>query len=282
LLGYGYGVHRRNQVWFDEETLWRDDVAKSPHNGRGLMIYGLTQMNKGAYPVALDYFTRALAFTPGYATLEINLGIVEGAMADQSGAGSPASATDTASAEAHFQRAIRLAPQDDQTHAYFGRWLSDHGRTAEAISQLQTAIALNPQRPMQRDELIQAYTTAGDLSAALQAAHDALTLVPDDPLALETLRHPPAQTAAFWINLSLAQYQRAQYPEAASSAQRALLLDPNSPEAYNNLAAADAQQHLWQPAIAAAQKAIALKPNFQLARNNLAWALTQSRLDHPR
>jgi tetratricopeptide (TPR) repeat protein len=280
LAAYGCGTHLRNRVWFDEETLWRDDVAKSPHNGRGLMIYGLTQMNKGDYTTALDLFTRALAFAPNYATLQINLGIVEGAIADQSPSGSPSSIEGMARAEAHFQRAIDLAPQDDQTHAYFGRWLKDHGRLPEAIAQLQTAVALNPQRPMQRDALIEAYAAAGDITAALQSARDALTLMPGDALAQQTLAHPPAQTASFWINLSLAQYQHADYTEAASSAQRALLLDPKSPEAYNNLAAADAQLHFWDDAIAAAQKAIALKPDFQLARNNLAWAVTQKKLTH--
>jgi len=280
LAAYGYGTHIRNRVWFDEETLWRDDVAKSPHNGRGLMIYGLTQMNKGDYPTALDLFTRALAFTPNYATLQINLGIVESAIAEQAPPNSPASTEGMSRAEAHFQRAIALAPQDDQTHAYFGRWLQERGRLSEAIAQLQTAVALNPQRPMQRDALIEAYAAAGDITAALQSARDTLTLMPDDALAQQTLAHPPAQTAAFWINLSLAQYQHADYTEAASSAQRALLLDPQSPEAYNNLAAADAQLHLWDQSIAAAQRAIALKPDFQLARNNVAWAVAQKRITH--
>jgi hypothetical protein len=41
LSGYAYGVHRRNEVWRSEETLWLDDVQKSPHNGRGLMNYAL-------------------------------------------------------------------------------------------------------------------------------------------------------------------------------------------------------------------------------------------------
>jgi tetratricopeptide (TPR) repeat protein len=282
LAAYGFGVHLRNQVWFDEETLWRDDVAKSPHNGRGLMIYGVTQMEKGAYSVALNCFTRALAYTPNYATLEINLGVVEGALADEVSVGSRDYVDGTARAEAHFHRAIALAPEDDQAHAYYGRWLNDHGRISEAVAQLQTAVALNPQRPMQRDELIAAYASGGDVSDALQAAHDTLALMPDDALAQQTLAHPPARTAAFWINLSLAQYQRAEYRESASSAQQALLLDPRSAEAYNNLGAADAQLALWDAAIAADRKAIELKPTFQLAQNNLAWALAQKKLDRRR
>ena len=35
------GIYQRNRVWRDEESLWHDVTVKSPHNGRGLMNYGL-------------------------------------------------------------------------------------------------------------------------------------------------------------------------------------------------------------------------------------------------
>jgi tetratricopeptide (TPR) repeat protein len=272
LSGYAYGVHRRNSVWRDEASLWRDDVEKSPHNGRGLMIYGLSQMNKGEYQSALDLFTHALEFTPNYPTLEINLGVVNGAMADEG------QTFRTGVAEAHFLRAIALAPTADEPHAYYGRWLKNHGRTTEAIAQLKTAIALNPARLFQRDELIGAYMLSGDADAAHEAAQQTLAIAPDDRVAQQTLEHPSLPTAAFWINRSLLQYQQGQYEQAIDSARHALQFDPNSAEAWNNIAAGNEGLHHWDEAIAAAQKAIALKPDFQLARNNLAWSLSQKKL----
>jgi tetratricopeptide (TPR) repeat protein len=272
LSGYAYGVHRRNKAWRDEASLWHDDVEKSPHNGRGLMIYGLTQMNKGEYQSALDLFTRALEFTPNYPTLEINLGVVNGAMADEG------QEFRTRVAEAHFLRAIALAPAADEPHAYYGRWLKDHGRTTEAIAQLKTAIALNPQRLFQRDELIGAYMLSGDVDAAHEAAQQTLAIAPDDQVARQALEHPSLQTAAFWINRSLLQYRQGQYEQAIDSARHALQLDPNSAEAWNNIAAGNEGLHNWDEAIAAAQKAIALKPDFQLAKNNLAWSFAQLQL----
>jgi tetratricopeptide (TPR) repeat protein len=272
LSGYAYGVHMRNKVWRDEASLWHDDVEKSPHNGRGLMIYGLTQMNKGEYQSALDLFTRALEFTPNYPTLEINLGVVNGAMADEG------QAFRTRVAEAHFLRAIALVPTADEPHAYYGRWLKDHGRTTEAIAQLKIAIALNPQRLFQRDELIGAYMLSGDVDAAHEAAQQTLAIAPDDLAARQALVHPNLPTAVFWINRSLLQYRQGQYEQAIDSARRALQLDPNSAEAWNNIAAGDEGLHHWDEGIAAARKAIALKPDFQLAKNNLAWSLYQKRL----
>jgi Tfp pilus assembly protein PilF len=111
------------------------------------MIYGLTLMNKGDYAAALDEFNRALPYTPNYATLEINLGIVNGDMADE--AHGAAGAALSVTAERHFERALALAPQDDAPHAYYGRWLEAHGRLTEAIAQLKVAVALDPQRVLQ-------------------------------------------------------------------------------------------------------------------------------------
>jgi len=275
LAGYAWGTHRRNLVWHDEESLWHDDVVKSPHNGRGLMIYGLTQMSKGNYPVALDYFERALLYTPTYFTLEINLGVVNGAMAD---AGDTAR---TAEAERHFQRAIALAPQDDTTHAYYGRWLNDHGRAPEAIAQLQTAVALNPQRLFQRDQLIQAYSRSGNLDAARQAAQEAIAIAPTDAVAQQALVPPAAQNAAYWIDLSLAQYKQGQFPQSIASARRALVLNPNSAEAYNNIGAAYASMLMWDDAIQNEREALHRSPTLQIAKNNLDWYTRQKATASP-
>jgi len=263
LAAYANGVVLRNRVWHDEESLMLDDTIKSPHNGRGLMMYGLTQMNKGDYATALDYFQRASIYTPNYATLEINLGVDTGAMADQG------DAARAAEAEGHFQRAISLQPTDDTAHAYYGRWLMEHARTAEAISQLQTAVSLNPQRPMQRDLLITAYSQSGDTAAAHQAALDALTVIPGDPAAIAELAHPAAQTTDFWINLSLAQYRQGQYQSSIDSARHALQIDPKYATAYNNIGAGYAGLHQWDEAIRNEREALHLDPNLQIAQNNL-------------
>lgn len=263
LCGYGYGARVRNGVWRTEETLWKDDVAKSPRNGRGLMIYGLTQMAKGDYPVALDLFERASLLTPNYPALEINLGIVHGAMG-----------RDT-EAERHFQRAVALAPEDDSTHAFYGRWLKERRQTDEAVGQLQTAVRLNPLRVFQRDVLIVAYEDSGDFDAAHEQAQETLALAPDDQVAMGTLKQEKDE--AFWINLSLVRNRAGRYRESIAAAQEAIRLDKQSAIAWNNIAADHAALREWKDAIAAADEAIALKPDFQLARNNLAWALQQQK-----
>jgi tetratricopeptide (TPR) repeat protein len=245
LAACAYGVHARNQVWRDDVTLWHDVTVKSPKNGRGLMNYGLALMARGDFPTALNYFERALQYTPYYDLLEVNLGVVNGALGRD------------AQAERHFQRAISLGPQDANTHSFYARWLEQKGRRAEALERARAAVALNPAQPGGREMLKR-------LTVATSAAPPAAT-----NLAFRT----PEQ----WLDVSLAYYKAERYLEAIAAAQTAIYLRPGYAEAYNNVGAAYAALHLWDPAIKADLEAVRLKPDYQLARNNLAWALAQKR-----
>ncbi len=273
LCGYGYGAHRRNAVWRSEDTLWADDVEKSPHNGRGLMIYGLTRMNAGDLLQALALYTRALEYTPRYPTLEINLGVVNSLLAAQ---GRP---TLNAVAEQHFVRAIALAPADDTTHAFYGRWLLGQDRTAEAVTELATAVRLNPQRAMQRDLLLEAYEKIGNPSAAHQLALRTIALFPSDTMALAiangSFRAPTPSPIANLINASLASYRAGQFQRSVEEAEQALRIDPHSAEAWNNVGAGSGALRQWKGAIAAERQALALNPHLDIAQNNLRWFLTQ-------
>ncbi|HEY4354967.1 MAG TPA: tetratricopeptide repeat protein [Acidobacteriaceae bacterium] len=246
MLGaYGWGTHLRNRVWGTDETLWLDDVQKSPHNGRGLMNYGLVLMAKGNYAEALDYFKRAFPLTPNYPSLEINMGIATGAMGH------------AGEAQTHFERAIALAPNGDEAHAFYGRWLMEQGRLTEAITQLRTAVQLNPARPFQQNLLVQ----------AIQSATSGQT-------AQATVQ---SESAASLINRSLALNQAGKFAESIATAKQALKLDPRSALAWNNIAAGYEGMRQWDPAIDAARHALSLQPDFQLAKNNLAWSESQKK-----
>lgn len=269
LCGYAYGAHVRNRVWRSEASLWADDVRKSPHNGRGLMIYGLTRMNAGDNAEALALFERALRYTPNYPTLEINLGVVYGLLAAQ---GNPAL---TRTSEQHFERAIALSQNDDIPHAYYGRWLLAQDRLAESVTQLATAVALNPQREMQRDLLLTAYEQEGNTAAARQLARETLALVPGDATALAVLNGRLTESAANatdrLINASLASYRAGAFERSIAEAREALAHNPNSAEAWNNIGAGYGALAQWAPAMAAEQQALQLNPTLQIARNNLQW-----------
>jgi tetratricopeptide (TPR) repeat protein len=278
---YAWGTHVRNAVWHSEESLWQDVVQKSPGNGRGWMNYGLTQLSKGDTPAAYQYFRRASLLTPNYPTLEINLGVAAGALHRDS------------EAEEHFRRAIMLAPRDSQPYFYYGRWLRERGRVAEAISNLNQSAALNAADLNPRYLLMPVYAQQFNWSDVSRVAQEVLRMAPADPQALRysvLARDAVARLATAeqeagkqptpenYLSLSLQYYQIGRYDECVRAATEALRLRPAYAEAYNNIAAGYQSMHRWDDSIAAAQEAIRLKPDFSLARNNLAYALAQRSL----
>jgi hypothetical protein len=63
-----------------------------------------------------------------------------------------------------------------------------------------------------------------------------------------------------------------------SPEREALILNPDSADAYNNLGASYAALGLRDPAIDNALHALRIRPDYALAQSNLAWALNQKRL----
>jgi protein O-mannosyl-transferase len=132
LLAMAYGTWQRNVVWRTEESLWLDATTKSPDNGRGLMNYGVIQMNKGNLSVAADYFTRALRYTPDYSYLHVNIAILKALR------GHPVEA------DREFREALREDPDNPISYTFYARWLKSVGRTEEAGLYARRAVELSP------------------------------------------------------------------------------------------------------------------------------------------
>jgi tetratricopeptide (TPR) repeat protein len=147
-------------------------------------------------------------------------------------------------AEASFRRAAGIAPKDWRTHFYFARWLMSVGRIDEARAESVLAASQNPADEASRN-----------LAAQLSA-------------------NQPA-TADGFVVLSLGQYRAGRFRDSIASAEQALKLRPDYPEAYNNVAAGHNALGEWDLGIAAALEAIKLKPTLEIARNNLAYAIAQ-------
>jgi protein O-mannosyl-transferase len=272
LAGFGYGAWQRCEVWKTEESLWRDVAAKSPHNGRGLMNYGLALMTRGDYAGASSYFDRATAYLPNYYVLEINRGVV-------------ASAAKTgADAESHFRRAIELAPFEASPKYYYARWLHERGQYGQAAGMLRAAIGQNPSYMDSYYLLMQDYFDDGNNEGVRAAAQQTLARFPADPAAQGWLTRAAANrpapeairlTPEAYLNQSLAFYRAGKYAECIDAARKALALRPGFADAWNNIAAAYNAQSRWDEGIQAGGKAVQLDPKNQLAKNNLGWARSE-------
>ena len=232
----GYATYQRNKTWKDEESLWLDVALKSPLNGRGLMNYGNTQMAKGDFKTALDYFHRAQALTPYYPTLLINLAVAEGATGD------------AAKARGHFTDAIRLAPASPDSYTFYARWLLDQSRSMEAGAMIQKALELSPGNTM-----------AGGL-------RDRAGLEKSNPSRLAKA------TPESYLQASLDAYRENRYMDSIAACEEALKVRPGYAEAWNNIGAARNQLGQYEKAVSALETALLLNPDFPLARNNLGYA----------
>ena len=272
LIVYGWGTTQRVKVWSTDESLWLDVTEKSPANGRGLMNYGLTQMRIGKYDVALDYFERALKYTPYYATLYINLGVVKGAMGK------------IPEAEESFKKALMYGPDNYSTYYYYARFLNEHNRNAEAIPLAVQAVKLSPGYITARYLLMSIYSYEYQWDNLKGIAEETLQIFPNDPQTLNYLKMSgnrksrvqeaedlakSNRSAPNYLNLSLRYYQERQYLNCVKACNEALKIKPDYPDAYNNMCSAYNMLGEWDKAIEAGQKAVKLNPSSQLAKNNL-------------
>ena len=133
MLAMAYGTRQRNIVWHTEESLWLDTTIKSPDNGRGLMNYGVIQMNKGNLAVANDYFSARCRSRPNYAYLHVNSGVLKARA--RTAAPRPSVSSGKRSSD---------DPNNPVSYTYFARWLQSVGRTEEARLFADAAVRLSP------------------------------------------------------------------------------------------------------------------------------------------
>lgn len=273
--GNAYGVYQRNKVWNNEESLWLDVTIKSPKNGRGLMNYGLTQMSKGNYAAAQEYFEKALVYNPYYSYLYINLGILKNAL------------NKPQEAEAYLKRAIELDPNYYGTYYYYANFLFKHNRYQEAIPLYERAIQFSPSYLYSRYDLMKIYFDTEQWEKLQVQAQQTLQFAPDDKVVLGYFKAGQERksklqlaedfassnpTAENYLNLSLQYYQEAKYEECIEACNKSLKINPSFAEAYNNICSAYNAMGKWQEAIKSCEKALKLKPEFPLAKGNLKYA----------
>lgn len=245
LIGHGYGTIQRNEVWSSHESLWLDVVVKSPKNGRGQMNYGLTQMEKGNYDVALNYFEKANLLSPNYYILHVNLAILYSAKKNLQ------------KAEYYFDSAIKLNSSSPSPHYFFAKYLFDQKRYLEAKKQAQIALQKSPNHSQSQDLLnkiskndIKIKQDISVLNAQVENSKD------------------PAKL----LDISLKYYQIQEYNLVISTCEKILKIDPKNAYAYNNICSAYNQLQQWELGAKACKKAIEIDPNYILAKNNLNWA----------
>lgn len=274
ISAHAYGVWERNKVWKTEESLWLDVTIKSPTNGRGLMNYGLTQMGKGNYVAANQYFQKAQQYVPYYPTLYVNMGILKSATQQH------------IEAEQYFNKAIELSKDHEHgPYNFFGKFLINQQRFSDAEKVLLKSHQINKYDPEALKLLSQVYVQTLNWEKLNWSAKTILSLDPNDNdgnlfLKQSINKQPitvPNQTTSVveMLNQSLLLYNNNQFDECINVCLEILKIEPNNANALNNIGAAYNMKKDWEKAVEYCQKALVINPNFTLAKGNLNWALSE-------
>ena len=93
---------------------------------------------------------------------------------------------------ATYQKMLEIDPYQEEVSLQIGQLLNEAGKTDEAIEQLEAHIEQYPDKNGGHKALAQIYFELGDLEKELEARKKALSLAPNDPVAIlslgETLR----------------------------------------------------------------------------------------------
>ncbi|MDB5284892.1 MAG: tetratricopeptide repeat protein [Bacteroidota bacterium] len=275
LCVYAYGVHERNKVWKNEDSLWTDVTTKSPKNGRGLMNYGLVFMGRNSLDTANYYFTKALEYCPNYSLLHVNMAILKNTLGD------------TLAAEKFFEKGISYGGDDAGNYYFYARFLKSRGRTSDAIANLYSCIRLVDARMDARYMLMPMLYEQKRMEELKIIAARTLQLAPNDATAtmylnmantgksqLQLAEEASAnyKTADEFLNLSLLYYNASDFQGCINAAQKALAIKPDYAEAWNNICSSYNAMNNFEEGIKACEQALKIKPGYSLAQGNLNFA----------
>jgi len=164
----------RAQVLANDETLWRDTLAKNPaawcaHNNLGCILAEQHQ-----YDLAIGHFVASLQLNPRDAQAHCNLGralSVQGRFAE---------------AQSHFQAALQIKPSDGEIHRSFASALAEQGKKEEAVAHLREAVRLGPDIET-RLQLTALLHETGRAREAVEQCRQVLAIKPDSTEGLNNL-----------------------------------------------------------------------------------------------
>jgi Tfp pilus assembly protein PilF len=148
-------------------------------------------------------------------------------------------------------------------HNNLGNALTAQGKVSAATPHYERALQLNPDYAEAHSNLGNALMTQGKLPAAVQHFETALRL------------NPTLSDA--WYNLGNALAAQGKLPEAIQHYERALQIKPGLAAAHVNLGSTLSAQGKWAEAIQHYERALLLKPDLPVAHVNLAGALAAQR-----
>jgi tetratricopeptide (TPR) repeat protein len=231
----------RNRDYHSDLGMWRDVLAKSPHNARAYLGYGEALFNRKQYVEAGDAFKEAVRRDPRYVDGWYNLG---NALSEQSRLDEAVDA---------YQTSLTIHPENAKAHYNLGNARYKQKRLEEAVEAYQTCLAIHPRYS-------KAYYNLGNTYKDMQRYEDAIAAF------RKAIEHDPQYRSAY-INLANTLKALKRFDEAIPLYHVALTITPNHANAHFNLGDALFQTGDYQGALREVDLALKADPNHEQARH---------------
>jgi tetratricopeptide (TPR) repeat protein len=272
---------RHAQVFRDDETLWRDTLAKNPrafiaHNNLGSILNGRKQ-----YREAIACFTEALRLRPNLLEAHNNLGLAYTELGQYE------------QALEHLQTALRIKPDYSKSHFRLGVLYSRQQKLDEAAYEFMLAARHDPGFAEAYFEQGAIWDKRGDAPKAIACYRAAIAVRPKFALAHnnlatllaagggteEAIAHYRQAIAAGpaliepRYNLALRLRDAGQNADAVAGFRRVIELDPQFAGAYLQLGLTLVQSHQYADAIATFRRGLEVEPRHMVIGNEMAWLM---------
>lgn len=202
VVGLGVLTWNQSRVYFDEETLWRDTIAKNPSAWLAHYNLGVTLASKGRLEEAIAAYESALRLKHEYADAMVNLGM---ALAQQG---------KLDEAVARWEAAARVQPDNIEAHNNLGAVYAQREDFKQAVLEFSVVLLLKPEDAEVHANLGTVYLSQGQLEKATDQFQAALRIDP---------RMMPVR-----LNLGIVLARLGRFPEAAEAFQEVLREDPTN------------------------------------------------------
>jgi len=238
IVALGIISWQRCAAFHDEETVWRDTLAKNPGCWMAENNLGTVLREQGRTSEAIACFEQALRIKPDSVNAHYNLGKAlarQGKLDEGIG---------------HLQEALRLEPGYIDAHIGLADALASAGNVKEAIAHYELVLRAQSGNAIAHYNVARLYATDGNLPEAVAQYREALRLMPDYAHACNNLA---------WLLATSESSTAPDHAEAIQMATRASeLAAGKDPDYLDTLAVAYAAANRFPEAVSTAQKAVEL------------------------